>query len=340
MTTGAPIPETTRGGHVPVMLVEVMNALSPRNGGIYVDGTFGAGGYTRAILDSCDCTVWAIDRDPDAIERAKDLANSYRGRLHPIQGRFGAMDRLLSEHGVTMVDGVALDLGVSSQQIDQPERGFSFRGDGPLDMRMEKTGLSAADVINTADEATLADIFYIYGEERRSRAVARAIVRARTEKAISRTSELVSIIHRAIGPRTGEVDSATRTFQALRIHINDEMGEIENGLKAAERLLAPDGRLVVVSFHSLEDRTVKSFFSLRAGSSARPSRHQPSLSSRGTTRAAAPPFSLLTRKTVRPSAAECDVNPRARSARMRAGARTDAPPFAGLSNSQVGSAHT
>ena len=148
-------------GHVPVMLVEVMNALSPRNGGIYVDGTFGAGGYTRAILDSCDCTVWAIDRDPDAIERAKDLANSYRGRLHPIQGRFGAMDLLLSEHGVTMVDGVALDLGVSSQQIDQPERGFSFRGDGPLDMRMEKTGLSAADVINTADEATLADIFYI-----------------------------------------------------------------------------------------------------------------------------------------------------------------------------------
>jgi 16S rRNA (cytosine1402-N4)-methyltransferase len=328
MTARAPTPS---GGHVPVMLAEVMKALAPRDGGIYVDGTFGAGGYTRAILDSCDCTVWAIDRDPDAIARANALAAAYRGRLHSVHGRFGAMESLLAERGVTMVDGVALDLGVSSPQIDEAARGFSFRADGPLDMRMGKTGASAADVVNTADEETLADILYIYGEERRARAIARAIVRARAEKAIARTDELVAVVHRAIGPRVGpkgaRIDSATRTFQALRIHVNDELGELESGLADAERLLAPDGRLVVVSFHSLEDRTVKSFLSLRVGSSARPSRHQPSLSSRGTTRAAAPPFSLLTRKAARPSEAECAANPRARSARMRAAIRTGAPPI-------------
>jgi 16S rRNA (cytosine1402-N4)-methyltransferase len=320
--------ETARGGHVPVLLAEVMQALSPRDGGIYVDGTFGAGGYTRAILEACDCTVWGIDRDPDAIDRATAMATAYNGKLRPLQGRFGDMDTLLNEHGVAKVDGVTLDLGVSSPQIDEAARGFSFRADGPLDMRMEKNGESAADIVNTTDEETLADILYIYGEERRSRAVARAIVKARTEKAITRTAELVSIVHSAIGSRVGpkgnQIDSATRTFQALRIRVNDEIGEIERGLKAAERLLAPDGRLVVVSFHSLEDRTVKSFFSLRAGSSARPSRHQPSLSSRGTTQAA-PPFSLLTKKTIRPSDAECAVNPRARSARMRAGLRSDGP---------------
>jgi 16S rRNA (cytosine1402-N4)-methyltransferase len=319
------------GGHVPVMLAEVMAALAPHDGGIYVDGTFGAGGYTRAILDSCDCTVWAIDRDPDAIARAETLAAGYRGRLNPVHGRFGAMDALLAERGVGAVDGVTLDLGVSSPQIDEAERGFSFRADGPLDMRMERSGASAADVVNTASEETLADILYVYGEERRARAIARAIVRARAEAAITRTGELVAVVHRAIGPRVGpkggQIDSATRTFQALRIHVNDELGELESGLAAAERLLAPDGRLAVVSFHSLEDRAVKSFLSLRAGSSARPSRHQPSLSSRGTTRAAAPPFSLPNRKAARPSDAESDANPRARSARLRAAIRTDAPPL-------------
>lgn len=315
------------GGHVPVLLAEAMAALAPRNGGIYIDGTFGAGGYTRAILDSCDCTVWAIDRDPDAIARAERMAGGYGGRLHPVEGRFGAMDHLLAARGIKAVDGVTLDLGVSSPQIDEPSRGFSFRAEGPLDMRMEKRGASAADVVNNADEETLANILYEFGEERRSRAVARAIVRARAEKPITRTEELAAIVHRAIGPKTGDVDSATRTFQALRIYVNDEIGEIETGLAAAERVLMPDGRLVVVSFHSLEDRTVKSFLSLRAGSSARPSRHQPSLSSRGTTRAAAPTFSLRTRKAVRPSEGECASNPRARSARLRAAVRTAAPPM-------------
>jgi 16S rRNA (cytosine1402-N4)-methyltransferase len=322
--------ETARGGHVPVLLAEVMQALSPRDGGIYVDGTFGAGGYTRAILEACDCTVWAIDRDPDAIERANAMASAFDGKLHPVQGRFGDMDTLLNARGIAKVDGVAFDFGVSSPQIDEAERGFSFRFDGPLDMRMEKNGESAADIVNTVDEKTLADILYIYGEERRSRAVARAIVKARADKAITRTAELVSIVHGAIGPRVGpkgsQIDSATRTFQALRIRVNDEIGEIERGLAAAERLLAPDGRLVVVSFHSLEDRTVKSFFSLRAGSSARPSRHQPSLSSRGTT-PAAPPFSLLSKKAIRPSDTECATNPRARSARLRAGVRNDSPAY-------------
>jgi 16S rRNA (cytosine1402-N4)-methyltransferase len=313
------------------MLAEVMAALAPHTGGIYVDGTFGAGGYTRAILESCDCTVWAIDRDPDAIARAEAMATEYRGRLTPVHGRFGAMDALLAARGVQAVDGVALDLGVSSPQLDEAERGFSFRFDGPLDMRMERNGPSAADVVNTADEETLADILYIYGEERRARPIARAIVRARAEAPITRTGELVAIVHRAIGPRTGpkggQIDSATRTFQALRIHVNDELGEVEHGLAAAERLLAPGGRLAVVSFHSLEDRAVKSFFSLRAGSSARPSRHQPSLSSRGTTRAAAPSFTLPVRKAVRPTESECAANPRARSARLRAAVRTNAPPM-------------
>jgi 16S rRNA (cytosine1402-N4)-methyltransferase len=229
-----------------VLLPEVMAALSPRDGGIYVDGTFGVGGYSRAILESCDCTVWAIDRDPDAIRRAEALAREYAGRLHAVQGRFGDMDRLLAERGVTAVDGVTLDIGVSSPQLDQAERGFSFRADGPLDMRMEQSGASAADVVNTADEAMLADILHHYGEERRARAIARAIVRARAEAPIVRTQQLVGVVHRAIGPRSGEVDSATRTFQALRIHVNDEMGELESGLKAAERLLAPGGRLAVV----------------------------------------------------------------------------------------------
>ncbi|HTI88004.1 MAG TPA: 16S rRNA (cytosine(1402)-N(4))-methyltransferase RsmH [Alphaproteobacteria bacterium] len=319
-------PQTLPGGHVPVLLPEVMAALSPRDGGIYVDGTFGAGGYTRAILESCHCTVWAIDRDPDAIRRAESMARDFDGRLHPLQGRFGDMDRLLAERGVSAVDGVALDVGVSSPQLDEAERGFSFRVDGPLDMRMEQAGASAADIVNTADEAMLADILHHYGEERRARAIARAITRARAESPITRTQQLVAVVHRAIGPRSGEVDSATRTFQALRIHVNDELGELERGLSAAERLLAPGGRLAVVSFHSLEDRTVKSFLSLRAGSSARPSRHQPSLSSRGTTREAAPPFSLLGRKPVRPTDEECARNPRARSARLRAAIRTDAPP--------------
>lgn len=316
--------------HVPVMLSEVLDALAPRNGEVYLDGTFGGGGYTRAILDAADCTVWAVDRDPEAIERGRALEREYAGRLTVLAGRFGEMDRLLAARGINHVDGVVLDLGVSSFQIDDAARGFSFQADGPLDMRMGEDGRSAADVVNSMSEEDLADIIYEYGEERFARSVARAIARARAEAPIRTTGALADIVRRAVrGRRPGsardKIDPATRTFQALRIHVNDELGEINRGLAAAERILRPGGRLVVVAFHSLEDRSVKSFFSVRCGSRARPSRHQPSLSSRGTVNEAAPTFHLLHRGAVKPRAAEADANPRARSARLRAATRTDAP---------------
>ena len=246
--------------HIPVLMREVVDALQPRDGGRYVDGTFGAGGYTTAMLDRADCQVIAIDRDPDAIGAGRALAERYAPRLRLIEGRFGDMADLLSAEGVDDVDGVALDLGVSSMQFDQADRGFSFRASGPLDMRMEKNGPSAADLVNDADEAELADIIFRYGEERRSRRVARAIVEARKTKRIETTGELAEIVRRAVGPQgRDESDPATRTFQALRIAVNDELGELERGLAAAEQVLAPGGRLAVVSFHSLEDRAVKEF---------------------------------------------------------------------------------
>ena len=299
--------------HVPVMAGEVVVELQPRDGGRYLDGTFGAGGYTTAMLDRADCQVIAIDRDPDAIAAGQALAERYAPRLRLIEGRFGDMAELLSAEGVDDVDGVALDLGVSSMQFDQPDRGFSFRGDGPLDMRMEKRGPSAADLVNEADEVELADIIFRYGEERRSRRVARAIVEARKHKRIETTGELAEIVRRAVGPQgRDESDPATRTFQALRIAVNDELGELERGLAAVEQVLAPGGRLAVVSFHSLEDRAVKEFVRARAGRTPGPSRHAPP-------RAEADPAKLrdLTRKPVLPSAAEIAANPRARSARLR-----------------------
>jgi len=299
--------------HIPVLLNEVVDALQPRDGGRYVDGTFGAGGYTTAMLDRADCQVIAIDRDPDAIGAGRALAERYAPRLRLIEGRFGDMADLLSAEGVDDVDGVALDLGVSSMQFDQAERGFSFRASGPLDMRMEKNGSSAADLVNEADEAELADIIFRYGEERRSRRVARAIVEARKLKRIETTGELAEIVRRAVGPQgRDESDPATRTFQALRIAVNDELGELERGLAAAEQVLAPGGRLAVVSFHSLEDRAVKEFVRSRAGRTPGPSRHAPP-------RADAKPAELrdLTRKPVLPSDAEVAKNPRARSARLR-----------------------
>ena len=299
--------------HIPVLLNEVVDALQPRDGGRYVDGTFGAGGYTTAMLDRADCQVFAIDRDPDAIGAGRALAERYAPRLRLIEGRFGDMVDLLSAEGVDDVDGVTLDLGVSSMQFDQAERGFSFRASGPLDMRMEKNGSSAADLVNEADEAELADIIFRYGEERRSRRVARAIVEARKQKRIETTGELAEIVRRAVGPQgRDESDPATRTFQALRIAVNDELGELERGLAAAEQVLAPGGRLAVVSFHSLEDRAVKEFVRARAGRTPGPSRHAPP-------RADAKPAELrdLTRKPVLPSAAEIAANPRARSARLR-----------------------
>ncbi|HEX9555994.1 MAG TPA: 16S rRNA (cytosine(1402)-N(4))-methyltransferase RsmH [Reyranella sp.] len=299
--------------HVPVLAREVVDALRPRDGGRYVDGTFGAGGYSSAVLDRAQCQVIALDRDPDAIAAGQVLAERYAPRLRLIEGRFGDMAELLSAEGVDEVDGVALDLGVSSMQFDQADRGFSFRASGPLDMRMERSGPSAADLVNEADEAELADIIWRYGEERKSRRVARAIVEARRQKPIETTGELAEIVRRAVGPQgRDESDPATRTFQALRIAVNDELGELERGLAAAEQVLAPGGRLAVVSFHSLEDRAVKQFVRARAGRVPAPSRHAPP---RAQNRAAT--LSDLTRKPVLPSADEIAKNPRARSARLR-----------------------
>ena len=298
--------------HVPVLAREVVDALRPRDGGRYVDGTFGGGGYTKGILDRADCQVIAIDRDPDAVAAGQALAERYAPRLRLIEGRFGDMAELLSAQGVDEVDGVALDLGVSSMQFDRAERGFSFRASGPLDMRMERRGTSAADLVNEAGEAELADIFWRYGEERRSRRVARAIVERRKEKRIETTGELAEIVRRAVGPSAkDESDPATRSFQGLRIAVNDELGELERGLVAAEQVLAPGGRLAVVSFHSLEDRAVKDFVRARAGRTPAPSRHAPPAESRAAT------LRDLTRRPVTPSAAEIAANPRARSARLR-----------------------
>jgi len=297
----------------------VIAALAPKDGGRYVDGTFGAGGYSQALLDAAGCSVWGIDRDPDALAAGRALADRYAGRLTLIEGRFGEMEALLARHNVPPVDGVALDLGVSSMQLDRPERGFSFRGDGPLDMRMGRQGQSAADLVNTLPEAELAALIRDYGEERFARRIAGAIVRARP---IARTAQLAEIVRAAV-PRTGDaIHPATRTFQALRMAVNDELGELARGLAAAERILAPGGRLAVVTFHSLEDRPVKSFLQRRAGKIPGGSRHFPETETRR-----APSFRLLTAKPIVPGADEILANPRARSAKLRAAERTAAPPF-------------
>lgn len=312
--------------HRPVLLREVLQAIGPRDGGVYVDGTFGAGGYARALLEAADCTVWGIDRDPEAIAGAAELACRFPGRLYLIEGRFGDMVELLRTRGVVAVDGIALDLGVSSMQLDRAERGFSFRADGPLDMRMERAGESAADVVNTMSERELADLIFRLGEERKARAIARAIVAARAEAPITRTSQLADIVRRTVrtgAPRRSDaIDPATRTFQALRIYVNRELEQIDRGLVAAEALLRAGGRLVVVSFHSLEDRRVKDFLRERSGRTPGPSRHLPTAQ-----RERAPSFRLLSRGAVTPSAEELAANPRARSARLRAAERTAAPPW-------------
>jgi 16S rRNA (cytosine1402-N4)-methyltransferase len=313
-----------KGGHRPVMLREVLQVLAPKDSGIYVDGTFGAGGYATALLEAADCTVWGIDRDPEAIAAGAQLAKRFPGRLSLIAGRFGDMAELLGTHGVAASDGIALDIGVSSMQVDQADRGFSFRQDGPLDMRMEKRGVSAADVVNGHDERALADIIHALGEERRARQIARAIVAARKTAPITRTLQLAEIVRRAQGPAARRpadgIDPATRTFQALRIYVNDELGELDRGLAAAEQLLKPGGRFAVVSFHSLEDRRVKSFLRSRAGLEPRQSRHLPAVAAERT-----PSFRLLPESGKGPSAEEIRGNPRARSARLRAAERTTAP---------------
>jgi 16S rRNA (cytosine1402-N4)-methyltransferase len=303
------------GGHVPVLLAEVLRILKPRDGAHYIDGTFGGGGYAQALLDAAECRVFGIDRDPDAIARGQDMVARYRGRLTLVKGDFSDMDTLFAATGETRADGVVLDVGVSSFQFDEPARGFSFREDGPLDMRMSKAGPTAADTVNTADEKTLADIIFRYGEERHSRRIARAIVAARP---IARTRALADVVSKALGPAAARqpIHPATRTFQALRVHVNDELGELERGLDAAERVLKAGGRLAIVAFHSLEDRIVKRFLSERSMAAPKGSRHAPER------RAARPPsFRLVTSRPVKPGAAEIARNPRARSARLRAAER-------------------
>ncbi len=297
-------------GHVPVMLAEVLASLQPRDGEHYVDGTFGGGGYTRAILEAADCRVLGIDRDPDAIARGEALVKHFAGRLTLVHGEFSQLESYLAG---ARTDGIVLDLGVSSFQFDEPHRGFSFREDGPLDMRMSRDGESAADFVNNADEKTLADVIFRLGEERNSRRIARAIVAARP---VTGTAQLAAIVKEAQGPAAARfpIHPATRTFQALRIHVNDELGELERGLAAASNALAADGRLVVVSFHSLEDRMVKRFLSARSTSAPAGSRHAPIAR-----RAQDAAFRLLASQA--PSDTEVHANPRARSARLRAAQR-------------------
>jgi 16S rRNA (cytosine1402-N4)-methyltransferase len=302
-------------GHLPVMLAEVLATLAPREDAAYLDCTFGGGGYARAILEAAPrCTLFAMDRDPDAIARGAALASRFAPRLTLIEGRFGDMLDHLAARGVTALDGVVMDLGVSSFQLDQAERGFSFRAEGPLDMRMEKQGPSAADLVNTLPEAELADILFHLGEERFARRIAKAIVARRAEQPFETTGDLAALVRSKVPRDPSGIDGATRAFQALRLAVNDELGEVERGLAAAASLLAPGGRLVVVAFHSLEDRIAKRFMADATGRAGGASRHDP-----GALRAAARPrFRLLTTRALRPSEAETRGNPRARSARLRA----------------------
>ncbi|MFZ5671824.1 MAG: 16S rRNA (cytosine(1402)-N(4))-methyltransferase RsmH [Pseudomonadota bacterium] len=308
--------------HRPVMLAEVLSALAPRDGGIYIDGTFGAGGYTRGILTAADCRVLAIDRDPDAIKGGAALAAAFPDRLTLVEGRFSDMENLARRFGITMIDGAALDIGVSSMQIDEAARGFSFAKDGPLDMRMEQSGPSAADVVNGAEADHLTRIIGILGEERKARAIAHAIVKARAEAPILTTLELVRAVERATGRQRPQdrIHPATRTFQALRIYVNRELEELGHALAAAERLLRPGGRLAVVTFHSLEDRIVKRFFAERSGKLPSPSRHMP-----GREEGEAARFTPVFRGHREADDTETAANPRARSAKLRAGERTAAP---------------
>lgn len=326
----SPLADPALSGHVPVMLAEVLAYLQPAAGNAILDCTFGGGGYTRAILASADCAVWGIDRDPDAIVRGQTLTESLiraegRQRLHMLHGSFGTMQALAEAAKAPAFDGIVMDLGVSSFQLDEAERGFSFRQDGPLDMRMGQNGPSAADLVNTSSEQELADILHYYGEERHARRVARAIVADRVQTPFTTTLQLAGLVRRVVPQDRSGLDSATRTFQGLRIAVNDELGEIERGLQQALDLLAPGGRLVVVSFHSLEDRLVKRAMAHATGKDNSFSRHDPRAAmSRGTEA----DLVALTTKAIRPGPAECTANPRARSARLRAIARRPlATPF-------------
>jgi 16S rRNA (cytosine1402-N4)-methyltransferase len=304
-----------------VLLSEMLAALTPRDGGTYLDATFGAGGYSRAILEAADCRVIAVDRDPAALSAGKDLKARFGDRLAIAEGTFGNLAAIARANGAERLDGVVLDIGVSSMQLDEPDRGFSFMRDGPLDMRMGRHGATAAEIVNGTEENALADILFELGEERRSRAVARAIVRERSTAPITRTLALAQLIERTIGRSRGDdKHPATRTFQALRIHVNDELGELRRALAAAEEMLRPGGRLVVIAFHSLEDRIVKRFLVERTGREPHGSRHAPVA-----IQAQAPPcFRFVNRRAIHATEAEIAANPRSRSAILRAAERTEA----------------
>lgn len=307
--------------HIPVMLAEVLDALQPKDNETYIDGTMGAGGYTRAILGAANCNVIAIDRDTSAHKLAEPWKAQYGERLRLVHGSFSDIRAHLNDLGVDKVDAVVLDLGVSSMQLDQAERGFSFRFDAPLDMRMDQTrGETAADVVNTMPEKELADMIYLYGEERHSRRIAAAIIKARLTKRIETTRELTDIIRSVVHfSHKDKIDPSTRTFQALRIHVNDELGELERVLAASEEILADGGRLVVVTFHSLEDRIVKSFLNDRAKPQSSPSRYLPDLP-----QTYSQTFTLLNRKALAAGEIETSQNPRSRSAKLRAAIRRHA----------------
>lgn len=308
--------------HYSVMRDETLQYLAPQAGKIYVDGTFGAGGHSRAILESAECILYGIDRDPDAKTFAAPLLQDFPKRFQLLQGNYSDMESLLATAGVTHVDGILLDIGVSSMQLDRAERGFSFSKDAPLDMRMSQEGKDASSLVNGMEEEELANIIYLYGGERLSRRIAKAIVTARSVEPITRTVQLAEIIRKAAGRYNDTIDPATRSFQAIRIWVNDELGELERGLAAAERLLNPGGRLVVISFHSLEDGIVKQFFKTRSGHKEQVSRYVPELPNDNTPDAS---FLTLTRKSVKASDTELKHNIRSRSAHLRAGERTASP---------------
>ncbi len=306
--------------HTSVLGREAIEWLAPRDGGIFVDATFGAGGYSRAILETPGTRVIGIDRDRTAIAGGFGLVDRSDGRLTLVEDRFSNLAEVCAAQGFVAVDGVVMDVGVSSMQLDQAERGFSFRLGGPLDMRMGQSGPTAADVVAKASEADLANVIYIFGEERHSRRVARAIVAARKDAPVTTTRALADIVGKVVRSKPNEIHPATRTFQALRIFVNEELDELHQALSAAERVLKPGGRLVVISFHSLEDRIVKNFLNER-GRASSGSRHLPEVAH------AASSFQILTKRPVTPGAAEVAANPRARSAKLRAAERTAAPPF-------------
>jgi 16S rRNA (cytosine1402-N4)-methyltransferase len=321
MTAGGDGFTAVAGGpapHIPVLGAPALQSLNVRDGGIYIDGTFGAGGHTRAILAAARCNVLAIDRDPSAIARGAEMAREFGGRLTVVEDRFSNLEAIVRARGIDAVDGILLDVGVSSMQLDTAERGFSFRLEGPLDMRMGGSGPSAADVVAHADERSLANIIFLLGEERQSRAIARAIVKSRETTSLSSTRALADLVASVVRMPRGGIHPATRTFQALRIFVNDELGELLKALVAAERILKAGGRLAVISFHSLEDRLVKSFFASR-GETPSGSRHQPERTRKSAS------FKVLTKRPIVPDEDEIETNPRARSAKLRVAERTDAP---------------